>query len=1815
MNINPDQFKLNRDQLNQGRKNSRVWIWRAPAIFLALSLGIMGWPTPSAYGGSEYWNTAAGALTPGNGTWDAGTSPFWSTTPDGASLTTWTDDSDAFFVTAGGNTVTLSGLVKVNSLQQATNGTSTTISTNVSGDIIQIDSNTGILNGVGSGNAALTINAPIILNSANVTNNVGTATAANGTFINGPISDGGHGYGITKTGTGTLTLGASNTFTGPTYLIQGSLALGDGYNGTGALNLSPITVGQAGSLLSGGLGANTSMLTITESQGSVTNFRSPLTINGPTVNVNNGGALTIAGTAGGNTVEYFPTLTMQAGELRNLFNNNTTGANLQIIFSNVVRNPGTFFAADRNGPNAGFALGTQLIANNAPNVVNVIITNVNGSPVANALIGGGGATGTPTISVLPWVSINSLPATYDPDYGVRALTAATEMVNLNVTGGSTVFNSLTATQNAYWNNNNVTGTVYASNNVSCNSIMDTGNTATIGFNGTNTLTIVSGVASANVGLNFGLTVNDGFVQLGAAEGQFHVANNRHIMVNSCLEGSGGLTMSLDDLNGTSGNIHLAGTNTFTGVTRALANNGGLTVTLDNALALQNSTLDYNGYGATVALGSPGSFTFGGLKGAQNLSIAGKSLTIGSPLDSDSTTYSGVLGGAGGSLTVAGIGTLTLTGANTYTGGTTVSGGQLNLNNASAIGTGGLTLKGGAFDNTSGSAITLASNPAETWIGNFTFNGSSGLNLGTGVVTLASNSQVTVNANTLTVGGAIVGSGLSLTKAGAGTLSIPGGSTYSGNTVVSGGTLALTGSGAIGSKTNTVSNGATLDVSALNSGAGITFSSQVLNAGGTILGSVTMSSGSAIYPGGDLAYGTNTFNQNLTLASGATANFDLGSVFNGANDLIVVGGSLTLNGNTLHVKAPSTSASLDTSDYTLFAVTGSLSGSFAPTPAWDVQPQNFDHYQVTNIGNAVVLHYLTDLLPEGAGSANPSSVSRGATTLISVTTTNGTYPVTGVTLNALPIGGSSAVPLSLQGPNNTGVGGINLYTATVTVGGNSPGGSVLSLVASITDSHYITAVPISLTILAGTATWTGAASDSLWSDNGNWVGNVGPLGGDAVVFAATTGPLPVIMDQSYSLSSVTFASGAGSFVVNNASGKALTLSGGVTNNSTTAQALNMPIALSTSQTFNMAAGNLTLGGVVSGSGAALTNVGTGDLTLAGTNTYGGGTTVNSGTLVVANNAALGSGVLTLAGGSISNAAGVSYTVLNNVHLAGTGYVVVGTNDTFTLSGTISGGGSFTEIGSGALLLPSPNTFSGGATISSGTLIVGNNAAVGTGLLTVSGSGTISNTAGISHSLGNAINLTGLAGVIVTNGDILTLAGVITNVGGLNMSGGGTLTISGTAANSYSGGTVLNSSVLDVENGGSSPLGTGTLTLGGGTLEDNSGIAVTIPNNITVLTNTSTVLLTVSAGNVILAGNISGPGSLVAGAAETSYTLFEWSGDNSGFTGTLTVPNNSTYIRFAFTSATSGSPNATFEFDNTSVDTTKTTFGAGTISVGALTGTGILRNDGAAMTTVSVSGSETNAVWAGVLQAGSTAGTFNVLKVGPGTETFTGNNTSPGTNEVAEGMLEITTAQQTAQTVQVDDGATFGIYDNGGGSAQVVSMTLGTNGPSGGNLFITNLYASGEAPITISSAGGLTNNGICVVTVADTSNLSPGNIYTLLSYSPGTYSGSGSFVLSPLPNGVVGGLVNDPSVGALMLIVPQSGATTPTSLTLTTTTVSGITTLGLSWPAAYAGWVLQTNNVGVAASNAWVLVPGSESATSENITLDPTQTNVFIRLALP
>ena len=90
--------------------------------------------------------------------------------------------------------------------------------------------------------------------------------------------------------------------------------------------------------------------------------------------------------------------------------------------------------------------------------------------------------------------------------------------------------------------------------------------------------------------------------------------------------------------------------------------------------------------------------------------------------SDASTHSGILSGSG-AVTKQGGGTLTLDGANSYSGVTTISGGVLALSGTGSIGTGDLDLGyGGVFDLTALASGTYSLPSTGNLIGSGTLTG-------------------------------------------------------------------------------------------------------------------------------------------------------------------------------------------------------------------------------------------------------------------------------------------------------------------------------------------------------------------------------------------------------------------------------------------------------------------------------------------------------------------------------------------------------------------------------------------------------------------------------------------------------------------------------------------------------------------------------------------------------------------------------------------------------------------------------------------------------------------------------------------------------------------------------------------------------------------------------------------------------------------------------------------------------------------------------------------------------------------------------------
>jgi len=194
-----------------------------------------------------------------------------------------------------------------------------------------------------------------------------------------------------------------------------------------------------------------------------------------------------------------------------------------------------------------------------------------------------------------------------------------------------------------------------------------------------------------------------------------------------------------------GALYLSGTNTYSGDTRLESH----WLYIDNALSLQNSTLDMN-----VTDGGLPSFTqnstLGGLKGSRNLDMGTRTLSIGN--NNQTNIYSGIL--ANGALVKIGSGTLTLSGPNTYSGGTTVSNGTLLVNGSIA---GSVTIApGGTFGGT-GTVAGAVSNYGTISPASTTTNGT----LTVSSMTMAENSTYVWNMDATTNDVIVVNGSLTL----------------------------------------------------------------------------------------------------------------------------------------------------------------------------------------------------------------------------------------------------------------------------------------------------------------------------------------------------------------------------------------------------------------------------------------------------------------------------------------------------------------------------------------------------------------------------------------------------------------------------------------------------------------------------------------------------------------------------------------------------------------------------------------------------------------------------------------------------------------------------------------------------------------------------------------------------------------------------------------------------------------------------------------------------------------------------------------------
>ncbi len=235
-------------------------------------------------------------------------------------------------------------------------------------------------------------------------------------------------------------------------------------------------------------------------------------------------------------------------------------------------------------------------------------------------------------------------------------------------------------------------------------------------------------------------------------------------------------------------------------------------------------------------------------------------------------------------------------------------------------------------------------------------------------------------------------------------------------------------------------------------------------------------------------------------------------------------------------------------------------------------------------------------------------------------------------------------------------------------------------------------------------------------------------------------------------------------------------------------------------YNFQAGTVSASVPLVGDFSLLTKSTTGTITLSGSNTYAAGTVLNAGTININNagnatSSAIGTGPLTLNGGSFDNTSGTialatnnaqnwngSFTFLGSTSLSDSGAVTLGGNPTVTVSGntltvgSIGDGGQgygFTKAGSGTLTLTAPATYSGATTVNGGVLApiasnllsASSNVYVGTN----SSAGTLDVTSGVQTV--NSLTIGSLGALNETTGNPLTINGAasLASSSTLNMSG--------------------------------------------------------------------------------------------------------------------------------------------------------------------------------------------------------------------------------------------------------------------------------------------------------------------------------------------------------------------------------------------------------------------------------------------------------------
>ncbi|EDS4922212.1 autotransporter outer membrane beta-barrel domain-containing protein [Salmonella enterica subsp. enterica serovar Ouakam] len=1426
-------------------------------------------------------------------------------------------------------------------------------------------------------------------------------------------NSGWNGQSLTKTGAGTLILNAENTYTGGTTISDGTLVA----NNVEALGTGNVTDNATLELNTGGDFDNA----ISGSGQVVKSGDDALTLSG--TNTYSGGTTISGGTLIASNVEALGT-----GDV-------TDNAVLEL-------NTGGDFANNIGGSGQVVKSGDETLTLSGTNSYTGGTTISGGTLVASNVeaLGSGDVTDNATLEMNTGGDFaNNIGGTGSVvKSGDKTLTLSGSNI---YTGGTLISGgTLIATNVDALGTGDVTDNATLEMNTGGDFANAIGGTGSVVKSGDETLTLSgSNIYTGGTTISGGTLVATNVEALGSGD----VTDNATLELNTggtfdnVISGSGQVVKSGDDA------LTLSGNNSYTGGT--LISDG--TLVASNVEALGSGDVTDN---ATLALNTGGDFT-------NNI-------------------------GGTGRVEKSGDDALTLSGANSYTGGTLISGGTLVATNVDALGTGNVTDNatlelntGGDFDNAisgSGQVVksgdkTLTLSGANSYTGGTTI--SSGTLIATNVEALGTG-DVTDNATLeLNTGGDFdnnIGGTGSVVKSGDETLTLSGANSYTGGTTISGGTLVATSVDALGS--GDVTDNATLE---MNTGGDF-----ANNIGGT--GSVVKSgdktltlSGSNTYAGGTTindgtlvannveALGTGDVIDNATLELNTGGDFD--NAISGSGQVVKSGDkTLTLSG------ANSYSGATTISGGTLIAANVNALGTGA-----------IDN-RASLLLDASGQFTVTDLTTESGGN---TEIGAGST-LQATTLTQKSDSTLTINLNsntADPVI-HAASQVSLAGTLDiTGVGDVldsdpastdDLDTFTLIASDKTIAGDFEKLTVAGMDADLADFITVDGRIddmgkqyeLTTALTWYADRDDAVTDAHGTF--NLTNADGSFAVNTvlenvdATLDPASSTGWDGTSL----IKQGAGTLILNAEN----TYTGGTTISGGTLVATNVD-ALGSGDVTDDATLELNTGGTfdnaISGSGQVVKS-GDDALTLSGANTYTGGTTINDGTLVACNVEALGTGDVTDNATLELNTGGT----FDNV-ISGSGQMVKSGDDTLTLSGS--------------------NTYTGGTTISGGTLVATSVDALG--------SGDVTNDAVLELNTGGDFdNAISGSGQVVKSGDE-------------------TLTLSG--ANSYTGGTTISGGTLVASN--VEALGSSDVT-DNATLELNTGGDFT--NNISgsgQVVKSGDDVLTLSGANSYSGGTLISDGTLVASNVEALGT-----GD---ITDNAVLELNT---GGDFDNAISGSGQVVKSGDETlTLSGSNTYTGGTTISGGTLVASNV-----DALGTGDVTDNATLELNTGGTFDNVISGSGQVVKSGDKTLTLSGANSYTGGTTINDGTLVASNVDALGSGDVTNDAVlelnTGGDFTNNiSGSGQVVksgdeTLTLsGTNSYtdgtliSGGTLVATNLEALGTGDVTnnatleLNTGGDFTNNisgsGQVVKSGDETLTLSGAN-----SYTGGTTISGGTLVAS-------------------------------------------------------------------------------------------------------